>query len=147
MSGSAGRLQGVEACRLPCFLCGECCSRFQVRLEADEARRIARELGLGWDEFLDKCIDPRWPGTESFLLRHVAGGCLFLDRDPIRRTATCRIHAFKPSACQEWQASPEKPECCDGLMANWGLTVTPSGRVQGPDATVQEFRSFLEELG
>ena len=115
-------------------------------MDAAEARQIADELGLAWNDFLDRYVDSRWPGTESFLLRHVNGACLFLHRDDGRKTATCRIHAFKPSTCREWAASPEKPECRAGLMANWGLTVTPSGRVQGPEEEVRDFCSFLKGL-
>jgi len=31
---------------------------------------IADELGFDWDEWLDRYVGQRWPGTDSFLLRH-----------------------------------------------------------------------------
>ncbi len=63
---------------IPCFRCGVCCTRYQVRLSLVEARQIADELGFDWDEWLDRYVDQRWPGTDSFLLRHCNGACVFL---------------------------------------------------------------------
>ena len=54
---------------IPCFCCGVCCTRYQVCLSLVEARQIANELGLAWDDWLDLYVDQSWPGTNSLLLR------------------------------------------------------------------------------
>ena len=41
---------------------------------------IADELGFDWDEWLDRYVGQRWPGTDSFLLHHCNGACVFLER-------------------------------------------------------------------
>jgi hypothetical protein len=76
---------------IPCFRCGVCCTRYQVRLSLVEARQIADELGLDWDEWLDRYVDQRWPGTDSFLLRHCNGACVFLERIESRNVTRCLV--------------------------------------------------------
>ena len=66
-----------------CFRCGECCARYQVLLSLMEAQRIADDLGLPFDVFLDRYVDQRWHGSESFLLRQRGGACIFLEH-PLR---------------------------------------------------------------
>ena len=44
---------------IPCFRCGVCCTKYQVRLSLVEARQIADELGFDWDEWLDRYVDQR----------------------------------------------------------------------------------------
>lgn len=41
---------------------------------------IADELGFDWDKWLDRYVGHRWPETDSFLLRHYNGACVFLER-------------------------------------------------------------------
>jgi hypothetical protein len=50
-----------------CFLCGVCCTKYQIRLTFIEARRIANELGLTWEEWLDMYTSQGWPRSDSFL--------------------------------------------------------------------------------
>ena len=101
---------------IPCFRCGVCCTRYQVRLSLVEARRIANELGLAWDEWLDLYVDQRWPGTDSFLLRHCNGACVFLERIEASNVTRCLIQSFKPYACREWTPSLYRWECQEGLV-------------------------------
>ncbi|MBI4267469.1 MAG: YkgJ family cysteine cluster protein, partial [Chloroflexi bacterium] len=129
---------------IPCFLCGVCCSKYHVQVGFIEARRIADDLGVTWEEWLDKYVEPSWPGTQSFLLRRVDGICIFLDRMPDR--SLCRIHSFKPSSCVDWTASLFRRECKEGLLKCWGMTVSPSGHLLGTEQKLREFHNFLETI-
>jgi Fe-S-cluster containining protein len=98
-----------------CLRCGTCCRKHQVRLDLVEARRIADELTLSWEEFSDRYLDERWPGAESFLLRHGDSGCIFLVMKKDAMPAECRIHSFRPSSCRDWIPGRHRPECRVGL--------------------------------
>lgn len=130
---------------VPCFHCGVCCSKYQVHLKLAEAQSIAHKLGVAWKEFVDKYTDPRWPAVDTFLLRNVGGACVFLRRPAGEHGGTaCLIQAFKPAACREWTASLHQPECQEGLARDWGLAVSPSGRIEGPDTQARRFYLFLQ---
>lgn len=100
---------------LVCFRCGICCRKFQIRVNQQEAMQIARKLNILWTEFVTNYIDPRWPGTRSYLLRQVNGACVFLQQVDKSQVATCLIHPFRPESCRSWQAGLDKPECKEGL--------------------------------
>jgi len=129
-----------------CFRCGVCCTRYQVRLSLVEARQIADEFGFDWDEWLDRYVDQRWPGTDSFLLRHCNGACVFLERIETRDVTRCLIHSFKPSACREWTPSLYRRDCQEGLVKYWQLTVSRSGQLEGAKEKLRDFHSFIESL-
>ena len=131
---------------IPCFRCGVCCTRYQVRLSLVEARQIADELGFDWDEWLDRYVDQRWPGTDSFLLRHCNGACVFLERIEARNVTSCLIQSFKPSACREWTPSLYRRECRDGLAKYWKLIVSPAGQLESTEEKLGDFHSFIESL-
>ncbi len=131
---------------IPCFRCGICCRRYQVRLSLVEARRIAHELGMIWDDFASQYLDKRWPGTESMLLRQSHGGCLFLEQEEGSAIASCHIHAFRPSSCREWTPGVSRPECQQGLEKCWGLQVDDQGKLKGSRANRQRFQVFLKSL-
>lgn len=130
----------------PCFCCGICCSDYQPHLDMRESRSIAEHLGISLQKFLDDCTDPRWPGTETHLLRHVDGMCLFLERKEGKAKWLCRIHSFKPDACLQWAAGAEKNECRKGLNRYWGLSVDDSGNLTGSPEDLECFRTFLKTL-
>lgn len=130
---------------IPCFRCGVCCTKYQVRLSLVEAWRVSDGLGLGWEEFLKGCVDMAWPGAESFVVRQRNGACVFLKYESGNKTS-CLIHPFKPSTCREWTPSLCRRECQAGLTKYWRLTVSPSEQLQGPDEKLRNFRSFLETL-
>ena len=132
--------------RFSCFRCGICCRSYQARLSLGEAKRIAGELGITWNEFHERYLDHRWPGTESFLLRHRRGACLFLKREQ-RNMFSCLIHSFRPSSCQEWMSGLERPECQEGLARYWRLEVAANGELKGDQRKLQRFQAFLESLG
>ena len=97
-----------------CFHCGVCCYVFQPQVNLNEAQALAKKLGIKWEVFKAEYTDPRWPGTQTFLLRKENGACIFLKKTP-DGLSLCRIHSAKPSCCSEWQAGLDKPECREGL--------------------------------
>ena len=129
---------------IPCFRCGTCCSRHQVRMTLEEAQSIANVLGLAWYDFVDQYIDPSWPGTKSILLRHDDGACVFLEHIDSSGMTSCAIHSFKPIDCQSCAPSLYHRDCRDGLARRWGITVDESGKFNGTEEGIQAFRSFLK---
>jgi len=125
-----------------CCLCGECCSRYQVRLSVSEAKRISEKLGLEWEEFRDCYTDAKWPGESSLLLRHQDGACVFLKRTAGERTAVCSIHSFKPESCIQWTPGPFRKECRDGLERRWKLKVGEDGRLIGTEEDIKRYKKF-----
>lgn len=131
---------------IPCFRCGVCCSRYQVCLSLVEARRIADELALDWDKWLERYTDSRWPGGGTLLLRQGEGGCVFLEHAGDAGKTICRIHHVRPAACQEWMPGLHRKECREGLARYWGLAVNPSGQLEGPAEKLRDFFSFIHSL-
>lgn len=130
----------------PCFCCGVCCTDYQPHLELTESKNLADHLGISLQKFIDDYTDPRWPGTDTHLLRHRDGICLFLEKKEGRANWLCRIHAFKPDACLQWAAGPEKKECREGLSRYWGLSIDDSGKMTGSPEAINCFNTFLETL-
>ena len=130
----------------PCFCCGVCCTDYQPHLDLTEAQNIADHLGMSLQQFYDDCTDPRWPGTDTHLIRHKDGMCLFLERKEGKAKWLCRIHAAKPEACLQWAAGLKKKECRKGLNRYWGLTVDDSGKLTGSSENLKCFRTFLKTL-
>ena len=131
---------------IPCFRCGVCCTRYQVRLSLTEARQIANELCLTWDEWLDLYVDQSWPGTDSLLLRRCKGGCVFLEDIKGSNATRCIIQPVKPSSCRESRPSWYQRECQQGLAQRWGLTVNPLGQIEGSRQKLLDFYSFIESV-
>jgi len=130
----------------PCFLCGVCCSRYQVRITLGEARRISEKLGIGWDEFLEGYTDSRWPGETSLLLIHKNKRCVFLKKSAGEPVHTCSIHPFKPSSCIQWTPGPFRRECQEGLRTYWRLDVDEQGRLTGKPEELERFCGFLSSF-
>ena len=129
-----------------CFLCGICCSRYQVRLSLNEARNICDRLGCDWQQFVLYYTDQRWPGEKSLLIKHKNGACIFLKRSSGQPVAICNIHRYKPSSCVEWTASPFRRECREGLARYWGLQTNPEGQVTGEPDKLMRFEGFMASL-
>jgi len=138
--------EGKENGAIPCFRCGVCCTRYQVRLDLIKARRICDELGLKWNMFPGRYIDSQWPGSDSFLLRKENGACIFLKDTNIPGSKVCLIHMFKPSACRDWSPSLHRHECQQGLAKYWNITVNDEGKLCGSDERILLFRQYLESL-
>lgn len=129
-----------------CFRCGVCCTKYQVRLSLIEGRRIADELGLAFDEWLERYVDKYWQRPDSFLLRQRNGACVFLKQVKGSNKTCCLIHNMKPTACWEWTPSLYRKECQEGLAKYWNLTISPSGQPEGSEEKLRDFRSFLNSL-
>lgn len=134
--------QKDDAARLECFRCGVCCMKFQVQVDAEEARRISGHLGLPADEFAERFADPRWRGR-GLLLRQVDGACVFLDNSH-GKPRNCLIQSVKPKACDDWTPGLAKPECREGLGRDWGLQVNNAGQIEGSEEKRLLFHDFLK---
>jgi Fe-S-cluster containining protein len=138
---------GLEKLTGICFHCGVCCSRYQARLDLDEAQQLAAQMGIPREQWIEQYTDPKWPGKNSFLIKHIDGACIFLKRSPDGKEALCSIHAIKPAVCRSWHSELRNLECQEGLEKNWGLSIYPPGRIDGPQDKLEEFYRFLESLG
>lgn len=130
----------------PCIRCGECCRRYQVRLDLAEAQRIASGLGLTLEEFREEYADRRWPSERSILIRQENGCCPFLQRPDENGDELCVIHSFKPLNCVEWTPGLGQRDCRDGLARRWGIVVQPTGEPSGPDEKMRDYRLYIDSL-
>ncbi len=142
------QIHKLEISEIPCFRCGTCCSKFQPQISLSEAHIIADKLGVSWRHFLADYIDPRWPGTRNFLLRHINGACVFLRVSSDQKQKLCSIHTFKPSCCQEWKPGIDRSECLDGLKTIWDLAtgfLRKNLRYLEKDRSLRAFCSISEK--
>jgi Fe-S-cluster containining protein len=98
---------------MECRRCGVCCTRHQAYVRPEDIKRIIAFLGItaeDWEKLYD---DPRWEFNDYRLVRHVNGACAFLKYE--KDLAVCTIHVVRPACCSEWQPSPEKKECREGM--------------------------------
>jgi len=134
------------ASQITCFCCGVCCAKYQAQITLAEADRICENLALTRREFIDKYTDPRWPGVDNFLARHVNGACVFLDWHADRKYGLCRIHGFKPRLCSDWEANTSKFECRLGLEKNWNLKLADDGSTVGSSGNKHLFQVFINSI-
>ncbi len=146
--GAFGDLEldlGHSISSIPCFRCSVCCKKYHARLSLTEAREIADRLGIDWAEFSKTYLENYWPEAQSFTLAHRNGSCIFLRRQE-GYGGSCSIQAFKPLSCREWNPSVFRKECQEGLNSQWGLRVSPSGRLEGAEDNLRGFQLFLISL-
>jgi len=129
-----------------CFRCGVCCSGYQVQMTLAEAKELAGKLGVEWQTFASEYLDHRWPGRDTVVLRHDNFRCLFLDQPADSVFGLCRIHKFKPLACQAWHASLDRKECRQGLSRYWNLSVDERGKLIGSRDDLKCFRTFVRSI-
>lgn len=142
-----GHCQTAGPFFIPCLRCGECCRTYQVRVDLEEAVRLARGLGMGIREFVEAYADKRWPGERSLLIRQENGHCVFLVSDVDNPGMTgCVIHAFKPASCLEWHPGLGHVECRRGLMRMLGISREGSGEVVSPEEGEVLFEAHREVL-
>src|SRR5262249_11903908 len=104
-----------------CHRCGNCCrGDGDVVLTADDAARLAAELGLGASEFLARFTRAREDGAICLIDQGDAlRSCVFLTAEN-----TCRVHAVKPAQCRgfpmKWRPA-DALEICAGLRTAAGL--------------------------
>lgn len=118
---------------VPCFRCGLCCTKYHIHVNAAEARCVADRLGASWRAF----VDQYWPGAGSLTLRQLGEACVLLERVTSSSESRCLIHLFKPPTCREWTPTLYRRECQRGIAKYWGLTVTPSGQVEGSEEGIR----------
>ena len=145
--GTTGASAGAtESFTLPCFQCGVCCTVYQVRIDTSEARAIAEHMGMELYDWVGRYCDPRWSGTQSHLIRHERGACVFLERSGDSKTSLCGIYRVRPSSCRNWASGVDKPECREGLWRYWRISVSPEGQLDGTPENLAEFRKFVRIL-
>ena len=142
---SGQTLQPAEAFDLPCIRCGVCCTVYQVRISPAEARHIAASMQADYWDWVGQYCDPRWHDTRSHLIRHDAGGCVFLNR-VTEEVALCRIYAVRPLSCRDWAAGVFKPACQEGLKRYWQVHVDAAGNLTGEPSALARLGHFLREL-
>lgn len=109
-----------------CLRCGQCCTGRHVRLSRTDAQRIAHGLGVAWQDFHDRYLDPVWASTGTLALRQRHGRCIFLRYDDQGHVATCLVHPFKPTICRLWAPGLHRRECREALAMRCGATASPS---------------------
>ncbi len=145
--GTVGTSAGArESFALPCFQCGVCCSVYQVRIDTPEARAIAEHMGMELYDWVGLYCDPRWHGTQSHLIRHEKGSCVFLEWSRGGKTALCSIYGVRPSSCRNWTSGVDKPECREGLRRHWRIGVSPEGQLEGTPEALAMFSDLVRML-
>lgn len=135
----------LKILEFPCLYCGVCCSKYQPQLDLAEAHILADNLGISWEGFMAGYIDPHWPGTQSFLLRHVNGVCVFLRATGDEKRKLCLIHNIKPTCCLKWKPAVDHSECLEGLKNGWDLTLDSSGKICGSRKDIEAFKRFIQD--
>jgi len=108
---------------------------------------IADHLGISLQQFYDDCTDPRWPGSDTHLLRHKDGRCLFLEKKKAGKPCGFAGSMLSsPPLCRQWTAGLSQKECRKGLSRDWGLSVDDSGKLIGSSKDLQCFQTFLKTL-
>ena len=135
----------LKLAEIPCLRCGVCCSKYQPHLSLSEAYSLACKLGESWEQFLTRYTDHRWPGTQSVLIRHQDGSCIFL-QSAQNGQRLCKIHDFKPACCRDWVSGLKRPECQQGLKDKWNLEVDPAGQINGERQSLEKFELYLKSI-
>jgi len=97
---------------IECFRCGVCCTKYQPRVNEEEAKAIADFLGVPPRDFL---LHYTVRTNVGYLLRQTSNGCIFLTWEQEGNRASCAIYPCRPKACREWSASLSNVECREGL--------------------------------
>lgn len=90
--------------KFSCTRCGRCCATrggYYVYLQAGEAERIRRHLGLSVDWFRRRYL-ARTPDGERVLADGAGARCIFLGDDGL-----CRVYPVRPSQCRTYPFWPE----------------------------------------
>jgi Fe-S-cluster containining protein len=119
---------------------------YQVRIDTSEARLIAEHMKMELFEWIGLYCDPRWHGTQSHLIRHERGACVFLERIRGSKVALCGVYGVRPASCRSWASGVDKPECREGLRRQWRIGVSPEGQLDGTPEALAKFRDLLRML-
>jgi Fe-S-cluster containining protein len=129
-----------------CICCGTCCQKYQPWLTPDEVTEIAGKLDITPQKFLTEYTDPRWPGTESFLLVHVNDACIFLKTTPDTKLKICGIHSFKPASCWAWAAGSHKSECQKGLKQLFDISVDATCQLLATEEQIKKLADRVKMI-
>ncbi len=110
-----------------------------------ESKRIACGIGINFQTFMERYIDPRWPGTRSLLLIQRNGACIFLEQSS-SGAFNCLIHLTKPLSCRRFKASFSHKECLEGLTQRWQLAAGANGELEGDEEKLRDFHKFVASL-
>ncbi len=138
-----GQEYNVNEDRKPieCFRCGICCMGYYPQLSEEEVTRLATGLGISNHDFIAKYVQVTQIG---YLLRQTKTGCVFLEWEKGGLKSLCSIHAFRPDACRNWEATLFRRECQAGLtkiQKNTGLM-----RVSEVYETPEQIEKFCSTL-
>ncbi|MCX6013138.1 MAG: YkgJ family cysteine cluster protein [Chloroflexi bacterium] len=123
-----------------CLQCGTCCRKFLICLTYDEAKQIATGLQISFEDFEKTYIDPIWPDPNIYLLKRVNGACIFLKQAHELPVYRCSVHEFKSDGCLAFKPGLHKPECIEGLLTNWNITVNSSGELIGTEENLNRIQ-------
>jgi Fe-S-cluster containining protein len=87
-----------DGLRFQCTACGDCCTGAPgyVWVNSDEIERLAIEVGISVDEFVDTYT--RKIGIRYSLKEFPNGSCVFFDE----KKRTCEVYAARPRQCRTW---------------------------------------------
>ena len=135
-----------DGLRFACTQCGNCCTGGPgaVWFTAEEGRAMARHLGLGEADFLDR-FTRRIGVRRSLNERESLHGhdCIFLDRSTQPGKAVCGIYAVRPTQCRTWPFWPENIESAEAWEEAKRRTPCP-GMGQGTLRPFVEIRVACE---
>ncbi|MGP1345947.1 MAG: YkgJ family cysteine cluster protein [Phycisphaerales bacterium] len=117
-SSGAGRGGGAQdggewyarGLRFECTQCGACCTGPPgfVGFTDGEARGLARALGVGLEEFLERFTQDTPEGRSLAEVRTEHGfDCVFLDRTTVPGKGVCGVYAARPMQCRTFPWWPE----------------------------------------
>ncbi len=96
---------GRPGLRFACTMCGNCCTGPEgfVLVNDQEAETLARRLGLGTPEFLERFTHMTSRGRSlTERLTPAGNDCVFLDRQTIPGKAVCGVYEDRPRQCRTW---------------------------------------------
>jgi Fe-S-cluster containining protein len=107
----------------PCLSCGACCAHFRVSLHWSEA-----DPALGGRVPVELTEPVRAHELAMRGTNQASPRCIALDAD-IGRHSRCTIHANRPSACREvdasWEFGRASPQCDRARIAHGLPVLTP----------------------
>lgn len=98
--------------QINCTACANCCRYSVVSVSQAEIESIARHLGVGPGEVLERCTVPDPEAPARRLLRSGTSGCVFLDGN------LCTVYLARPQACREFPHTAPGTHSLGGRVAS-----------------------------
>jgi uncharacterized protein len=99
-----------QGLKFECTCCGACCTGAPgyVLFTDEEAKGIARKLGISRDEFIRDFTHDTEEGRSINEVKTVHGyDCVFLDRTSLPGKAVCSLYEARPTQCRTFPFWPE----------------------------------------